>query len=72
MKNIALFLLILLISNNAFLQSYPQINVKPIKPKGKALVYYSVKQDYVWSNIEKEPLFTYFPNSKLIDWRNSI
>jgi antitoxin component YwqK of YwqJK toxin-antitoxin module len=61
MKKIKLLFIALLISNTAFLQKLPEINVKPIKEKGKAKIYYQLKSE-----------FAYIPNTKLIDWKMSL
>jgi hypothetical protein len=42
MKKINL-MFFLVISNLAFLQKLPELNVKPIKEKGKAKIYYWLK-----------------------------
>jgi hypothetical protein len=60
MKKI-LLMLFLVISNLAFMQKLPELNVKPIKEKGKAKIYYALKSELV-----------YFQNTKLIDWQGSL
>jgi antitoxin component YwqK of YwqJK toxin-antitoxin module len=51
----------ILIGTFSFSQNMPEINVKSTKEKGKAKIYYYLRSDFV-----------YFPNTKLIDWSNSL
>jgi hypothetical protein len=61
MKKIVLLFLGILFSNFTFLQTLPKIDVKPSKEKGKVKIYYRLKSE-----------LKYIPNTKLIDWQNSL
>jgi antitoxin component YwqK of YwqJK toxin-antitoxin module len=60
MKTRLLTIILLLVGNIAFSQKNPEIKVKPVKENGKANIYYRLKN------------FSYIPNTKIIDWQNSL